>query len=368
MGGRIWGGLGLAAGMMVLALMGCADEKAAEEVRLRPVRVRKVVRVPSDVSRVFSGYALASVESRLSFKVPGTLKEIAVKVGDSLAEGALVAALDDRDYRLRVQEAEAGLDQARAQARNAALSYERARRLWENDNISKSDLDRARAAWESATAQATSIEKKRDLATRQLGYTRLVSPVAGSVTMVLADENENTGAGVPVAILASGRRVEVHVDIPEVMISAIRAGQRVAIRFAAMGESSFSADVYKVGTAATGFAATYPVTLRLIDEAREVLPGMAAEVTFRFAGRQGERFLVPSHVVGRDASGPFLFVAEPDGEGEAMIRRRPVAVGALTQRGFEILSGLTGDEWVVTAGMSRLSEGMRVLLKVQEAP
>ncbi|VFQ43555.1 efflux RND transporter periplasmic adaptor subunit [Desulfoluna butyratoxydans] len=368
MGGRVWRGVVLAASLLALECVGCSGERAAEEVHLRPVRVQKARQVAPEVSRVFSGYALASVESRLSFKVPGTLERIPVKVGDVLSAGDLVASLDDRDYRLRVQEAEAGLDQARAQARNAALSYERARRLWENDNISKSDLDRARAAWESATAQVTSIEKKRDLAKRQLGYTRLVSPMSGSVTMVLADENENTGAGVPVAILASGRRVEVHVDIPEVMISDIRAGQAVAVRFAAMGKRPFPAVVYEVGTAATGFAATYPVTLRLVDEVREVLPGMAAEATFRFPGRGGERFLVPSHVVGQDASGPFLFAAEPDGEGKATIRRLPVAVGALTQDGLEVFSGLTGDEWVVTAGMSRLSEGMRVLLKVGEAP
>lgn len=366
--GRRVGKLGVAGLLMVVGLMGCGGEKAPEVVRLRPVRVQKVVRVESGVSRVFSGYALASVESKLSFKVPGTLKEIAVKVGDSLAKGDLVAALDDRDYRLQVQEAEAGLEQARAQARNASLAYERAGRLWENDNIAKSDLDRARAAWESATAQVTSIESKRDLAKRQLGYTRLTSPFAGSVTMVLADENENTGAGIPVAVLSSGLKTEVHVDIPEVMISSIRTGQPVEIQFAAIADKRFPALVYEVGTAATGFAATYPVTLRLTGETPAILPGMAAEVTFRFDGDKGQRLLVPSHVVGKDGAGAFLFTAEPDGKGEGTIHRREVTVGALTADGFEIPSGLNGDEWVVTAGMSRLEEGMRVLLNVKEAP
>ncbi|WP_300673262.1 hypothetical protein, partial [Desulfoluna sp.] len=153
-----------------------------------------------------------------------------------------------------------------------------------------------------------------------------------------------------------------------VMISAIETGQRVAVRFAATADRRFSAVVYKVGTAATGFAATYPVTLRLIEETIKVLPGMAAEVTFRFDGVQSERFLVPSHVVGADDSGAFLYVAEPEGEAEATIRRVPVTVGALTEGGLEVLSGLAGEEWVVTAGMSRLSEGMRVLFKEQEAP
>jgi len=367
MNGRVLGRLVVAGFLIGMGLVGCSGETVEEVGHLRPVRVQKVVRVEQEVSRIFSGYALASVESKLSFKVPGTLKEVAVKVGDTLAEGDLVASLDDRDYRLRVQEAEAGLEQARAQARNAALSYERAGRLWENDNISKSDLDRARAAWESVTAQVTSIEKKRELAMRQLGYTRLESPFAGSVMLVLADENENTGAGTPVAVLASGQRSEVHVDIPEVMISAIRTGQTAEVRFAAVPGKQFNATAYEVGSSATGFAATYPVTLRLSEEATEVLPGMAAEVTFRFNGGSGERFLVPSHVVGADSSGAYLFTAEPDGQGEATIRRRSVEVGALTEGGLEVLSGVAGEEWVVTAGMSRLDEGMRVLFKEQEA-
>ena len=352
----------------LLAAWGCASERGEEISRLRPVRVQQVSAVAPEVSRVFSGYALASADSKLSFKVPGTVKKVAVKVGKAMGKGDLVASLDDRDYRLKVQEAEAGLAQAKAQLRNASLTYERSRRLWENDNISKSDLDRARAAWQSVSAQVTSIEKRRQLTLLQLGYTRLVAPVAGSVTLVLVDENENTGAGVPVVVLSSGDRREVHVDIPEVMISGIYGGQHTEVRFGAVPGQIFAATVHEVGTSATGFAATYPVTLRLTDEALEVLSGMAAEVTFRFEGTSKARFLVPSHAVGEGENGAFLFTAEPDGTGEATIRRHDVVVGALTQGGLEILSGVPPDGWVVTAGMSRLEEGMRVLFNVQGAP
>ena len=351
----------LIAGMM---LLGCSSEKVAEESVLRPVRVTRVRAVAQRVDRVFSGYARASEESRLSFKVPGTLKHLAVKVGDTLEPGDAVATLDDRDFRLKVQEAEAGLVQARAGARNASLSYERARRLWEDDNISKSDLDGARAAWESAGAGVTSIGKRLELARRQLGYTRLRAPFGGSVTAVLAEENENTGAGVPVVVMASSTGIEVHVDIPEVVISALTRGQKATVRFAAEEERSFSATVYEVGTAATGFAATYPVSLSLDDEGTGVKPGMAAEVTFGLGQGEGHRLLVPSHVVGKDDQGPFLYVAKAEAEGEAVVKKVSVTVGGLMEEGLEITSGLSGREWVVTAGMSRLEEGMRVGLKV----
>lgn len=346
-------------------LVGCAEEAPVERVRLRPVRVAKVVREAHSVDRVFSGYAKASESSRLSFKVPGTLHRMAVKVGDVLKAGDVVALLDDRDFRLKVQEAEAGLRQARAQERNASLAYERAQRLWENDNVSKSDLDRARAAWDSSGAMVTSIEKKLELARRQLGYTRLEAPFGGSITAVLVEENENTGVGVPVVAMASSTGLEVHVDIPDVMIASLSKGQKAQVSFAAKDGASYGATIHEVGTAATGFAGTYPVSLTLDTVASGVKPGMAAEVVFRLGGEGDERFMVPSHVVSEGTSGPYLFVAEEKGE-TAVVHKVPVTVGALMETGLEVREGLSGDEWVVTAGMSRLEEGMPVTLKVQE--
>ena len=131
--------------------------------------------------RAFTGVAKAGVESKLSFKVPGTIETLNVKVGDIVQPGQLVAAIDPRDYELLVEDTEATLAQTRAQAIKAEADFKRIRGLFERDNASQADYDAARAAQDSARAQVRSIEKKLESANLQLSYTRLESQVAGAV-------------------------------------------------------------------------------------------------------------------------------------------------------------------------------------------
>jgi hypothetical protein len=101
----------------------------------------------------------------------------------------------------------------------------------------------------------------------------------------------------------------------------------------------------------------------LVENEGAVRPGMAAEVRFRFdSADQRERVLVPPVAVGEDRQGRFAFVVEPGEDGGGIARRRTVEVGALTAEGLEVLTGLSDGEIVVTAGLSRLTDGQTVRL------
>ncbi|MCB0291495.1 MAG: biotin/lipoyl-binding protein, partial [Calditrichaeota bacterium] len=106
-----------------LLLPACQEKSPVPEV-LRPVRYQTIYATGGDRMRTFSGVAQAAIESRLSFKVGGTIRSINVKVGDEVAPGQVIASLDDSDFRLQVQQAQASLESARAQARNASASYD----------------------------------------------------------------------------------------------------------------------------------------------------------------------------------------------------------------------------------------------------
>ena len=72
--------------------------------------------------------------------------------------------------------------------------------------------------------------------------------------------------------------------------------------------------------------------------------------------------MLPVTAVIRDPSGTFVYVAEPEGDGEeAVVRRRPVTLGELTQSGIEITEGLSTGDRVITAGISVIRDGQRVL-------
>lgn len=346
-----------------LACAGCGGD-APSPAPLRPVRTEQVFSTGGTRIRTFSGSARSGTESRLSFRVGGTLIERPASVGDTVRAGELIARLDPEDYRLQLREAEAGLAQANAQAQNAESSYERVRDLYEVDNASRADLDAALAAYQSAEATVRAAEQRRRLAEQQLSYTRLTAPTAGAVASVNVEVNENVQPGQIVLFLTSGDDLEVEVAVPEALISQIREADTAWVSFDAVPGRRFEARVTEVGVAATATATAYPVTVALAERDPALRSGMAAEVEFRFAGSGGaDVIVVPSVAVGEDADGRFVYVverAEGEDPGVGVVRRRAVDIGALTTEGLQVMRGLSDGDHVVVAGVSRIADGLRV--------
>ncbi|KIH75674.1 hypothetical protein GFER_15220 [Geoalkalibacter ferrihydriticus DSM 17813] len=354
---------------LVLLLWACGEQPPLPEEPLRVVRTQQVVLDEGVRVRAFSGTARPAIEARLSFRVPGTLVEIPVRVGDQVRRGALIAALDPADYQLQVREAEAALAEAGARTRNADAHYERVRALYENHHASLTDLDAARAGAESARAAEAAVAMRLELAQLQLSYTRLHAPLDGFIAAVSVEVNENVATGAEVVVLTASRFPEVGVALPEALIGGIARGDTVSVTFDAIGGERFAGMVTEVGVAASPAGATYLVTVRLLTPDHRVRQGMSAEVVFRFApAREVSRMLVPAAAVGEDQQGRFVFVVESKEETTAVVRRRAVEVGEFTLEGLEILAGLTPGEQVVTAGVSRIEDGQRVLLAATEEP
>jgi multidrug efflux system membrane fusion protein len=355
-------GLGLLILTLAPGLAGCGGEPPKAAPELRPVRTLVVEPTAGGVTRTLAGVARAGVESRLSFRVPGTVAAVEVALGDRVRRGEILARLDPTDYELKLEEAEAGLAQAEAGLRRAEADYERVRALYENENASKGELDAARAGAESAQAQMESGEKRLEQARQQVGYTVLRAPSDGDIAAVSVEVNENVGAGQQVFLHTAGAEPEIEVAVPEVLIAEVAVGQPVEARFDALPGRRLAAEITEVGVAATGGANTFQVTAGITEPAPEVRSGMAAEVTFTFAEERGERIVVPGVAVGEDRDGRFVFVLERGDDGTGTARRRAVEIGEPVEGlgGIEILRGLSAGEEVITAGVRRLNDGMAV--------
>ncbi len=365
-GGRPLQGAWSVLAVVAILLAACQEPPPVETV-LRPVRYERVSTSQEARLRTFAGVARAGVESNLSFRVAGTVDRVAVSVGQKVQRGQTLARMDPTDYELRVQEAVAGLAQARAASRNAEADYERVRGLYENNNASRRELDGARANSESSLAQVEAAQKRLEQARQQVSYSTLRAPVDGTIAAVNVEVNENVNAGQKLFLLTAGSDTEVEVALPEAVISSVLLGQTVEVSFDALPGQVFDAQVTEAGVAAVGTATTFPVTARLTQSDPDIRSGMAAEVAFRFStAATSGRLLVTPVAVGEDRDGRFVFVLEPvaaggdAGSGLARVQRRGVTVGELTGEGLEILSGLEDGERVVTAGVRRLSNGEQV--------
>ncbi|MEO1436480.1 MAG: efflux RND transporter periplasmic adaptor subunit [Bacteroidota bacterium] len=365
-------------GFLTLLIWGCGGKQTVEELPdlVRPVKYGKVLRSGGKNVHTFSGLAQSGQESKLSFRVAGTIRTLNVKLGDRVRRGQVIATIDPTDYTVQAEQAsaskkgsDANLKSAETQLIIARTNYQRIEKLYESNSVplsefeqAKSNYETAQASFEAAQTQVTSSEKQVESAKNQVAYTRLTAPFTGVITAVNAEENELVGSGSPVAVLSSEAEPEVSVGVPENLISKVRKGQEVDIRFSALIGQSFKGAVQEVSYAA-GTSPTYPAIIRIKGASNEIRPGMAAEVTFNFSKATEKSFVVsPVQAVGEDAEGNFAFLLEP-ASGEAYtVKKQAIEIGQLLPGGFEVKSGLKEGDLVATAGLSTLLDSMTVKL------
>ena len=354
----------LAVSIALLLLTACDRATPPEEPRLRPVRFMLVSDDSGGRERSLSGTSKSTRESRLSFKVSGTVTDVPAQVGQRLNAGDLIARLDAASFSLQVQQAQASLVEAQANARNAIAIYDRTKGLYANDNASRNDLDAARAQAESVRAQVRSATKALEIARLNESYTILRADTDCSIASIDIEVNENVTAGRQVAAVSCGDEFEVEIDVPESLIAGIDEYMPVQITFGAIPDTVFAGEVSEVAVASVGNTATFPVVAKIMGSHPSLRSGLAADVTFRFDTLAASGGVVlPVVAVIRDPSGTFVYIVDPtEVPGQAIVSRRPVTLGELTQSGIEVLTGLSAGDRVVTAGISVIRDGQRVLI------
>ncbi|MCY3771677.1 MAG: efflux RND transporter periplasmic adaptor subunit [Gemmatimonadetes bacterium] len=343
-------------------VVGCGSEPEIADPPVRPVKYAEIRRASAAQDQRFAGTAKAGIEAKLSFRVGGLIDSIAVKLGDRVDEGQLIAALDDRDAVLAYEQSRAALENARVQRANAQSNLIRVRELYQDLNVSLAEYEQAKNGFSSAASGYESARKSLDLQERLLGYNKIYAPVTGIVAAVNNEVNEVIQTGAPLVVLNAGRDIEMEVGVPEAHIARIRAGQPVRVRFSALPGQEFGASVQEIAYA-PGASSTYPVIVRLDNPSTSIRPGMAGEVAFHFGvDSPSDPLVVPVEAVGEGAEGIYVFVIDHVEDRRGTVRRRPIRIGKLLVDGFVVDEGLAEGELVATAGLRFLLDGMEVSL------
>ncbi len=351
----IWGAIAVLIGA-------CEQDNDNEPPRLRSVKYQQINSTGMGTSRTFSGLAKGSQEANLSFKIAGTITSLPVKVGSRLKARQLIAHLDDSQYALQVQQAQATLAQATAAQRNAGASFERLKGLYENNNASRNDLDAARAASDSNSAQVRVARKTLELARLNLSYTQLKSNGACYVAEVNVENNENISSGQSIVRVSCGKQMNVEIAVPGRYVAAIKSGMVADVSFSNLPGEKYTATVSEVSVASSG-GTTFPVTLILKENPVDLRSGMVAEVSIIFNNHTSadKLIIVPAFAVAEDTQGRFVYIVEAtETKNVGLIKRRPVSVKELTSQGLEITQGLKPNDKVVTAGITVIRDGLKV--------
>jgi len=347
--------------LLGVLLSGCdtgAPSAPTDAPASRPVKTFVLAGGQADDKRSFPARIEASRRAELGFRVPGTIKEILVKEGETIAEGTVMARLDPTDLQIVLKDRQASFD-------NARRNYERARELVGAGNISRLDYDRMEA-------NAKSAEAAYQRAQQDLAYAELKAPFPGRLAKRHVERFEEVAVKQTIFSLQQIDDLDVKIDLPESLVRSFRIDRdqnpesvsdsvTATVAFEGMPGQDFELRVKEVATKADPKTQTFEVTLSMHNpETFVLLPGMTATVTLNLSGiaRASNVRWIPATAVAADATlQPYAWLLDPE---HMTLRRKSVQIGRMDGTQVEVIDGLAGGDEIVAVGLSHLAEGMQV--------
>jgi len=339
----------LAAGVLVaaLAFSGCAKEEEPPPPEVvRPAKIMTIEPATGTTTLRFPGKVRALDRVELSFEVAGRIVELPVREGQRIRKGDLIARIDPQDYKSRLDAAQARVDQTKAE-------LDRYANLLKEKVIAKSTYDVIKRNYEVALSDMKIAKKAFD-------DTRLLAAFSGIIGKKFVEHYQVVQAKEPIVSLQRTSAVEVIVNAPENVMRKKNkdASLEIKAEFANYPGELMPLSIKEYATEADPQTQTYRVVLQMpAPKGKTILDGMTATVYFTMKRLGNGTIEIPVQSVFFDEKGrAYVWIVGED----MRVKRHPVEAGPVANGTIRITSGLTGGERVITAGVQKVSDGMKV--------
>ena len=335
-----------------------------------------------------SGYVTPRRRATIAAKITGRVTGVFFDEGTRVAEGQLLATLDDSDVKRALDSAKADRDASRAaiadfevQLKNAQIALRRAEQLQKAGVQTQEALDNATTAADSLKAkielakqQVAAAESRIGVAQQAVDNCTIRAPFAGIVVSKDAQVGEmvspiSAGGGFTrtgIATIVDMRSNEFEVDVNESYIARVEPGQDVKAILDAYPDREIPSKVRTVIPTADRQKATVKVRISIphLEKYNFILPDMGVKVSFQGpqeaapAKGPGAQAYVPKTAIRTDAGTSFVFLVR-DGK----VERRAISVGMDHGTDIAILAGVLPGDSLVVKGPENLRDGDKVEIR-----
>jgi HlyD family secretion protein len=331
-----------------------------------------------------TGTLEARVQSTISPKIYGRIKEVPVDQGERVEKGRLLVRLDDEELQQQVEIANASLaatqaavDRLQTDRKRAVAVLEQSRkehaRLHEvvvRNAASRSEFDRAvealaiaEAGLAHADAAITEAEKEKITAEKTLEYHRarltdatIQAPFDGLIVRRQRDPGDVVVPGSPILTLISTEELWISAWVDETAIDEVFPDQSARVIFRSEPDQNYSGIVARLGRETDRETREFIVDVRVLDLPKNWAVGQRAEVYIEAGRKESVPLLPAAAVVWRgDRSGVFVNVS-------GYAEWRPVRLGLRNREMAEVIEGVQEGETVVTPidAKANLADGRKV--------
>ncbi len=319
-----------------------------------------------------TGYVVASRKAQVASKATGRLEFLGVEEGDAVKTGQVIARVENGDMQAALDNAQAMLEQARADSTEASINYNRQRQLSASGAVTKSDFEISEARYKGSLAQVKSAIASVKLAEVDLENTFIRAPFDGTVLNKYADVGEivapmssSASSKGSVVSLADMNSLEVEADVAESNIQRVLLGQKCEIILDAYPDNRYQGFVKKIVPTADRSRATVVTKIGFTDKDSRVLPEMSARVNFMESDSTqsdpviSNSVMVPSSaVVMRNDRKVVFIMAENHAE---LVE---ITIGRQLGDQIEILRGIVAGQKVILSPPSNLKSKDKVNLSL----
>ena len=232
-------------------------------------------------------------------QVSGAIKNIYADFNSLVKKGQLIALIDPAIFEAQVNQAKANLlsakanlEKAEATLIDAKRTFDRNEQLFSKNLIARSDVDTAETNYETSRAQVTAskaqvaqMEASLRIAETNLRYTRIISPVNGTVVSRNVDIGQTVAASFQTPTLFNIAqdltKMQIDSSVAEADIGKIKVGQPVEFTVDAYPDSPFHGSVSEIRNAPVTVqnVVTYDVVIKVDNPELKLKPGMTANVS-----------------------------------------------------------------------------------------
>ncbi|HXV76758.1 MAG TPA: efflux RND transporter periplasmic adaptor subunit [Candidatus Polarisedimenticolaceae bacterium] len=321
---------------------GEGDDKKNKKEEAIPVEVAELELGSIETVLSFSSNLEAEEQVKVYSEAKRLITELLVEEGDRVAKGRVLLRLQDGEQLSALAKAGSQLDQARRE-------YEQQHRLFTQELISEQ-------AYNDAKYELDQLQIAYDDAKRELGYTEVQAPIAGTVTARLVNLGDQVQIGQHLFDIVDFDSIVARIYVPEKYLTELRPGLAARLAAQTSETQAYSGTVDRISPIVDPKSGTIKVTVEVGNQPG-LRPGMYVDVDLVVAQRD-DAVLVPKRAVVYDND--QMFVYRVDGEQRA---RRIFIEAALSDKYFvQPREGLSSGDRVVVAGQAGLKDGALVKL------
>jgi RND family efflux transporter MFP subunit len=302
-----------------------------------------------------SGALAAEREATVAAQVPGSVVQVSADQGSRVAQGALLAKIDDRTLADAYLSARSLVTTAQSTADLAARELSRAERLSGAGAIAERELEQARWNNTNAQSQLADAKARLTLAEKQLSDAQVRAPFAGIVSVRSVSTGDIVQPGKTLFLVVDPRSMRLEASVPADQLNSVKVNAPVTFTVSGYPGRSFTGKVSRVSPSADPTTGQVQIVVSIPNARNDLVSGLFAEGRIQAAAHTG--VVVPATAVDTRGVRPWV-VRVKNGRAE----RIEVQVGTRdeeTER-VEITSGVAAGDTLLVGAAQGISPGTPV--------